>query len=121
MIDIQLTDSSPKVFYNDSDKTLLIEGESYPENSFDFYKPVFQWFDNIFPELDNFNFHLKINYMNSSSVKCLLDIFSIIENAYSSGMKIQVKWFYEKDNSRALEMAEEFKEDAGFPFEIIES
>ncbi|HCL56042.1 MAG TPA: hypothetical protein DHW82_03420 [Spirochaetia bacterium] len=116
MIDIQPTATSPRVYFKEH--TLSIEGESYPENSFAFYKPLLEWFASEFPQWDKFELHLRINYMNSSSVKCLLDILNILEKAHQSGKTIKVIWFYEKDNNRSFELAEEFQEDLELPFEI---
>lgn len=57
--------------------------------------------------------------MNSSSTKCLLDILDILNDAFKAGIDVSVDWFYEKDNSRALDLAEEFQEDLDLPFEIL--
>jgi|SRR6056297_231575 len=119
MIHIEPTSTSPKVAYDENTKIFLIEGDSYPENSFEFYKPIFKWFDQVFPRLDNLELRLKISYMNSSSVKCILDIMTILEEAYETGKDVKIKWFYEPENSRSLEMAEDFKEDLVLPFEVL--
>ena len=57
--------------------------------------------------------------MNSSSVKCILDMMTILEEAYENGKNVKIKWFYEPDNSRSLELAEDFKEDLKLPFEVL--
>lgn len=119
MIHIDPTSSSPQIHFDEKEKIFMIEGESYPENSFDFYKPVFEWFDEVFPTLDKMELHLKISYMNSSSVKCILDIMTILEDAYRDGKDVKIKWFYEEENSRSLELAEDFKEDLELPFEVL--
>ncbi len=119
MIQIEPTATSPKVFFDEKTNVFLIEGESYPENSFEFYKPVFKWYDDVFPTLDSMELHLKISYMNSSSVKCILDIMTILEEAYETGKDVKIKWFYEPENSRSLELAEDFKEDLELPFEVL--
>ena len=119
MINIEPTTTSPRVLFDEEKNVFLIEGESYPENSFEFYKPVFQWFDEVFPGLDFLELHLKISYMNSSSVKCILDIMTILDDAYEEGKDCKIKWFYEEENSRSLELAEDFKEDLELPFEVL--
>ncbi|HPF17069.1 MAG TPA: DUF1987 domain-containing protein [Thermotogota bacterium] len=119
MIQIDSTPTSPKVYFDEKTHVFLIEGESYPENSFEFYKPVFNWFDEVFPNLDRMELHLKISYMNSSSVKCILDVMTILEEAFEAGKNVRIKWFYEPENSRSLEMAEDFKEDLDLPFEVL--
>jgi len=119
MINIEPTSSSPKVMFDEEQQVFQIEGESYPENSFEFYKPVFQWFDEVFPTLNGLELHLKISYMNSSSVKCILDIMTILDDAYEEGKNCKIKWYYEEENSRSLELAEDFKEDLTLPFDVL--
>jgi|SRR6056297_504629 len=119
MLNIEATSTSPQVTFDERQNIFLIDGESYPENSFDFYKPVFKWFDDVFPTLDKLELHLKISYMNSSSVKCILDIMTILDDAYTEGKNCKIKWFYEEENSRSLELAEDFKEDFKLPFEVL--
>ncbi|MEA1884700.1 MAG: DUF1987 domain-containing protein [Thermotogota bacterium] len=118
-MNIEHTSTSPKVFFDEKNHIFLIEGESYPENSFEFYKPIFKWFDEVFPTLDSMELQLKISYMNSSSVKCILDIMTILEEAYGTGKNVKIKWFYELENSRSFELAEDFKEDLELPFEVL--
>ncbi len=118
MLDIQASGTSPRVLFDEIDQILLIEGESYPENSFSFYEPVFDWFQQEFPKYKKFQLQVNISYMNSSSTKCLLDILDILNEAGQQGKKVSVTWFYEKDNHRSLELAEEFKEDMEIPFHI---
>ncbi|MFP4461144.1 MAG: DUF1987 domain-containing protein [Thermotogota bacterium] len=119
MLHIDQTPSSPEVTFDVKQEIFKIEGESYPENSFEFYKPVFKWFDDVFPTIKQMVLHLKISYMNSSSVKCILDIMNILEEAYAKGKDCKIKWFYDEENSRSLELAEDFKEDLKLPFEVL--
>ncbi len=119
MINIEETKVSPKIQFDPDKNTFLIAGESYPENSFSFYKSVFEWFENEFPKLERMEFHLKVSYMNSSSVKCILDIMTILDDAYKEGKDVKIKWFCEDENSRSLELAEDFKEGLELPFKVL--
>ncbi|MBV5330213.1 MAG: SiaC family regulatory phosphoprotein, partial [Chlorobium sp.] len=57
-------------------------------------------------------------YMNSSSTKCTLDIMDILEDAHERGVKTSIIWRYDRENSRSYEMAEDFREEVTFSFEI---
>ncbi|MDN5304875.1 MAG: hypothetical protein PWP46_1761 [Fusobacteriaceae bacterium] len=63
---------------------------------------------------------LFIDYLNTSSSKCMIDIFDLLETYYLNGGKVLVKWYYKKNDRNILETGEEFKEDLEIPFEIIE-
>ncbi len=119
MLNIEATKSSPCVVFCEQDKALTISGESYPENSFAFFEPIFEWFHNELPKYRQFILKVNISYMNSSSTKCMLDILDLISSASEKGCDARVVWYYEKGNERALDLAEEFKEDLQIPFEII--
>lgn len=119
MLNIKATKSSPEVVLDKSENTLRISGESYPENSFAFFEPIFEWFNNELPKYRQFKLKVNISYMNSSSTKCMLDILDILNEAAKKGCAASVSWYYENGNNRALELAEEFQEDMEIPFEIV--
>ena len=43
----------------------------------------------------------------------------VLEAAHRKGSNVSVRWSYARDNERALEMIEEFKEEVTLPFFII--
>lgn len=104
----------------DSDKGLLcMSGESYPENSFEFFAPLIKWVENYLHSQSRLlRIELNIAYMNTSSVKAMMDIFDLLEEAHQQNRQIEVVWFYDPRNERVVEMIEEFKEDCSFPFSI---
>ena len=69
---------------------------------------------------DTFTVNLDLIYLNTSSLKIIMTIFDIFDEAKSNKKDIVVNWFYDKDNDLALECGEEFKEGLSFPFNIIE-
>lgn len=119
MLDIEATISTPKVRFDASAGKLEISGESYPENSFEFYRPLLVSLKEHMVEMDPFQADIKIIYMNSSSVKCMLDIIDIMNGSAAEGRKMSINWFYDKENPRALELAEEFQEEVELEFNII--
>lgn len=116
---LQETKSSPAIAFDSTSGVLEISGESYPENSYEFYKPVLAWISRFcanFPEPIVFN--CRISYLNTGSTKSMMDIFDVFEDRFRKGREIKVNWFCDSENDRAIENAEEFKEDVTFPFEI---
>ncbi len=119
MLDIKASASTPSIVWDEETRTLSMTGESYPENSFSFYAPVFEWLNGALETLPVFRFRVRISYMNSSSTKCMLDILDILCDAAERGCDVRVTWLYDADNDRALDLAEEFREDIEIPFEIV--
>ena len=116
---IQKTKSSPEIIM-DFDKDLLeISGESYPENALSFYKPVFEWLDKAISSKIELTVNFKLNYFNTSSSKCVIDILDSIENYFQNSGKVSVNWYYEEDDDDMMETGEEFSSDLKVPFKMI--
>ena len=120
-VDIPATSSSPLIRFEPSSATLLLAGESYPENSFEFYDPVLSWLKEALATLQALRVEIAISYMNSSSTKCVLDLLDIMEEAHGRGVAVSVVWRYSPENPRALDLAEEFQEEVTFDFNIVPS
>ncbi len=118
MLAIEATRSSPRIVFHEDEETLEITGESYPENSFEFFGPVFSWLQAELPRRSGMKLRVHVSYMNSSSTKCMLDILDMFGERAAAGAEVSVQWLYEDGNERALELAEEFREDLDLPFEI---
>ncbi|MEI6874007.1 MAG: DUF1987 domain-containing protein [Spirochaetota bacterium] len=119
MLSIEATKSTPRIHYSEERRTLEVFGESYPENSFSFFAPVFAWFHAELPGLAELTLEVNVKYMNSSSTKCMLDMLDLLVEAARKGCRTRVRWLHEAGNDRALELAEEFKEEVDIPFEIV--
>ncbi|MBV5277383.1 DUF1987 domain-containing protein [bacterium] len=110
------TKSSPEVNFDADSGILRLCGESYPENSFDFYAPLLSWLQEFLDQSSlPVRLVLQLSYINTGTVKCLLELFDQLEEAADHGRDVRISWHYE----RALETGEEFAEDLKVPFELI--
>ena len=98
---------------------LLIKGRSIPENSIEFYKPVIDWIGAYggAPK-DVTEVNVQLEYFNTSSSKCILDVFKKLESV--TGSEVSVKWYYEEDDEDMLEAGEDYEAIIDLPFEMIE-
>ncbi len=97
-----------------------IKGKSIPENSVEFYKPVFDWLDHYAsqPKAAT-NVHVELEYFNTSSSKCILDIFRKLESIHQSGKsKVSVNWMYDADDEDMMETGEDYQTIVKVPFTI---
>lgn len=124
MTDISVpgTQSTPEI-RSEWDKGLLhMQGDSYPENSYELFGQVIEWLDNYLQTAEQpLTLELKLLYLNTSSIKAMMDIFDLLEAAHNENKQVSVNWHYDKRNERVAELAEEFKEDCSFPFAILGS
>ena len=86
-INIDPTVKTPKVNFDAGTGILEIEGRSIPENSTEFYKPIFEWLDNYITSPNSKTvFNFKLEYFNTSSSKCILDLFRKLEKLHNNIM-----------------------------------
>lgn len=118
---IAATIKTPAINF-DHDKGLLdIKGRSIPENSIEFYKPLVQCLEKYASTpkaTTNANVHLE--YFNTSSSKCILDIFKKLENIHKSGSQMVITWFYEQDDEDMREAGEDYQAIINVPFKMVE-
>ncbi len=117
-LDIEQSASTPRIIFQPDERVLLIRGESYPENSFEFYAPVAGWLKEYLAGESTLNLDINVSYLNSSSTKCMLDLLDILEEAHCKGARISLVWRYDQENPRSLDLAQEFQEEVTLPFAI---
>lgn len=114
------TKGTPRVDFDPSTNILVLKGQSYPENAFKFYEPIFQWVDQYLEETDGeILVKFSLPYINTSSSKCIMMFLEKLETAYNQGKRITITWYYDQENESELECAEEFQEDVTMPFKIV--
>ncbi|MFH1320991.1 MAG: DUF1987 domain-containing protein [Bacteroidota bacterium] len=120
-IDIEGTDKTPTINF-DAEKGLIeIKGKSIPENSLGLYDPLLSWLDKysaVAPPMTNVNIHLE--YFNTASSKCILDIFRKLESIHheSNTTKIVINWYYDEDDEDMLEAGGDYELMIDVPFEM---
>ena len=117
---IEPTASAPAVTCRWASRTVELSGESYPENSFVFFSAIIAWIEAALQDRgQGLTLNVKLAYLNTSSIKSMIDILEILERGHGRGQAVAVNWYYDEDNTRAQEVAEDFKEDITFPFNVI--
>lgn len=116
---IEQTKSTPEVRADEQAGRLAMAGDSYPENSYEFFGDIIAWVQSFLAErADPLSLELRLAYLNTSSVRAMLDIFDLLEEAHGRGREVAVNWYYDPRNERVADLADEFKEDCTFPFTI---
>ena len=113
------TTSTPEVHFDAGTGVLRLQGESFPENSFEFFRPIKTWLSRfLVASKAPVTLELRLSYLNTGSTKCVMDMLDMLQEAHESGRAVAVQWFYEQDDARALEAAEELREEVTLPFHI---
>lgn len=97
-----------------------MRGISYPQDAADFFNPVFDWLENYTNNVAvDITLNLHIDYLNTSSTKCLFDFIDRLEDYYKQGNTVQVNWYYEAHDDDIKETGLEFQEDLELPFVVL--
>jgi hypothetical protein len=112
---------TPRINFNANTGVLEIKGRSIPENSIEFYKPIYDWLEKYMqvakPET---TVNVVLEYFNTSSSKCILDFFKKLEVLNNSGKtKVTIHWHYEEDDEDMLEAGEDYQAIISVPFKMV--
>ncbi|HRH71090.1 MAG: DUF1987 domain-containing protein [Flavobacteriales bacterium] len=112
---------TPHVNFDPETGLLELKGRSIPENSIDFYKPLIDWLDKYgrAPKAKT-ALHVQLEYFNTSSSKCILDLFKKLEGVRATGNEVTVLWHYEADDEDMLEAGEDYAGIINIPFKMIQ-
>lgn len=111
---------TPHLYSNSSTGIIEMKGKSIPENAVEFYKPVFEWLD-LYIQQPNpeTKVIVQLEYFNTSSSKCLLDIFRKLEILNNSGKgKVTIHWLYEEEDEDMMEAGDDYQTIVKIPFVI---
>lgn len=119
-LSVPSSQSSPSIRADWKAGVVVMSGESYPENSFELYDQLIQWIDSYLTSAEHsLTLELHLNYLNTSSIRFMIDIFDSLQTAFESGKEVLVQWMFDDRNPRSAELGAEFKEDYTFPFLIL--
>lgn len=112
---------TPAINFDAKSGVLLLKGRSIPENSIEFYKPLNDWLD-LYGEkpCQETTIDMKLEYFNTSSSKCILDLLKRLEKINQTGSKVSVNWYFESDDEDMEEAGEDYQAMVKLPFKMIE-
>ncbi len=114
------TSKTPEIAFDPKSEIFEISGRSIPENSVEFYRPVMEWLDAFQKEKGSSIILLvRLEYFNTSSSKCMIDIFRKLEKMHFNGHNVVIKWYYEEQDEDMKESGEDFKDILKVPLEMI--
>jgi hypothetical protein len=114
------TGRTPAIIFDAVQGSLELSGRSIPENSLAFYKPLFDWIDDYVqnPKKET-NIAFNLEYFNTSSSKCILDMLRKLERLAEDGHKANVKWFFDEGDEDMEESGNDFKSLINLDIELV--
>jgi len=120
-INIEGSPKTPSIKFDIEKGILEIKGRSIPENSIEFYKPLVDWLDEYAKDpLKKTQVNIHLEYFNTSSSKCILDVFKKLEAIHKAKYDVVIFWYYEEDDEDMLEAGEDYESIIRIPFKMVE-
>jgi hypothetical protein len=117
---IEGTPKTPSIHFDLNGGILEVKGRSIPENSIEFYKPLVDALDKYAASAKPATtVNVQLEYFNTSSSKCILDVFKKLESINKSGSAVTINWHYEEDDEDMLEAGEDYQAIINVPFKMI--
>ena len=112
---------TPTISLDGETGVLEFKGRSIPENSVEFFAPIKKWLNEyeVKPRQETI-VDMKLEYFNTSSSKCILDMFKHLEKINDAKNSVVVNWYFEKNDEDMAEAGEDYGAIISLPFKFIE-
>ncbi len=116
---IDPSSSTPEVLFDYEAGKLQIKGVCTPENPRLFFEPIFKALDEYQKEQSQLVIEICLDYFNTGSSKCLLNIFNIISNNSKLKVNTTINWIIEEHDTDIKESGVLFEEITGLKFNYV--
>jgi len=109
----------PTVNFNGETGECELSGESFLEETVEFYVPLLDWLREFMAkEKLPITFTFKLTYFNTSTSKCILDILFLLKDYERKSGKVVVNWHYDEDDIDMEEALEDYIIDTGLKINL---
>jgi hypothetical protein len=110
----------PEVNLNATTGKCLLAGESYLEDTDEFYNNIINWLEAFIKEVKKpINFEFRLTYFNTSSSRSILNVLRVLKGYEDKGGSVTVNWYYPEDDDSISEEAEDYVKDTGLKINIF--
>lgn len=110
----------PTVDFNSKTGMCELSGESFLEDTVEFYKPLTSWLEEYITTVGKpIVFIIKLTYFNTSTSRCLLDILNILKDYEDEGGEVVVNWHFDENDIDMEEDIEDYMIDTGLDINLI--
>jgi len=121
ILNIKGSAKTPSVLLNAEKGLIELKGRSIPENTIEFYNPIFKWLDAYaLMKEPKTTVNVQLEYFNTSSSKCITEIFKKLEEIARGGSDVIINWHYHPDDEDILTAGDDIKSLIKLPFNFIE-
>jgi len=90
-----------------------LEGESFLEETSNFYSPLLDWLNDFIETKKPITFNMKLTYFNTSTSKWILNILHTLKYYLDQEGEVVVNWYYYEDDIDMSEEIDDYIIDSG--------
>jgi hypothetical protein len=107
---------SPSILFDGDLGLIEIKGKSLPEDAIVCYSPLQKLVkEYIKSPKSKTTINIKLEYLNSSSAKKILEIFTFFEDLPLQDYPVEINWFYNAEDEDMQDEGEEFRRMTSIP------
>ena len=113
-------DHAPEVCLDKENNIFTISGRSIPENAIAVYSPIIDWWrEYIQAPNPTTTLDLNFEYINSSSMKQMAKLLTMLDSIPADLSKVTVRWHYSTDDLDSKMHAERLAKMVKFTVKVI--
>jgi hypothetical protein len=118
---IPATKTTPQVDFNSATNVFELKGRSIPADAMMFYQPLERWCESYAANSTQTSIavDVKLDHLNTGSVRTLLSALSKLLKARDRGVKVQINWYYDVEDEDMMDKGEEISLILDHPFKYI--
>lgn len=115
------TEKTPELTFDPEKGMLVVAGSSIHENALEFYRPLINRVQAyIKAPAAHTRIRISLDYFNSSSSKCLLDMFKLFNELHGAdGTTVEIEWHYAEDDLDMKEAGEDYGVLLDLPVKLV--
>jgi hypothetical protein len=119
LIFLEKTTETPSIVLDPTHGVAEITGNCYPENAYEFFKPVRSWIEQYFAgDASKLAVHLNLNYINTASSKFLRELMILLNSYYTKEKVIHVEWLHDVDDEDMEDLGKTFSLEFDMPIMV---
>jgi SiaC family regulatory phosphoprotein len=110
----------PEVKLNASSGICEISGESYLEDTDEFYNTIINWLESYITQVKQaLTFNFRLTYFNTSSSRSILNVLRVLKRYQDISSSVTINWYYPEDDDSIAEEAEDYMKDTGLKINMF--
>ena len=111
---------TPDVNFSASTGICEIAGESYQEETFEFFNRLIAWIDEFIMKVRKpITINFKLTYFNTSSARAIQEMVVLLKKYKEQGGQVTINWYYQDEEDSTYEEAEDMQAQTKLQFNML--